>query len=310
MSKQQIINEIHRSARKNYNRRRVILKGIGDLWQADLIDLQRHAKFNKGYKYILVVIDAFSKFAWCAALKNKTKTEIKNAFVKLLKTENTPKHLQTDHGKEFYNSEFQSIMNAFNINHYSTYSSKKASIVERLIRTLKSKLYKHFSLVGNYIWIGQPLEDVVNTYNNTVHRIIKYKPKDVNCSNESIVKRNLQSIIKPFKKPKSMLNVGDYVRISKYKAEFQKGYTPNWSTEIFRIKKVYETNPVTYIIEDQRKQAILGSFYKEELQKTKVPDLYLVEKVLRRKGNQLFVKWLGLSSKDNSWIDKKNVILR
>ncbi|CAK1578742.1 unnamed protein product [Parnassius mnemosyne] len=101
--------------------------------------------------------------------------------------------------------------------------------------------------------------------------------------------------------------VGDYVRISKYKGTFENGYTPNWSTEIFIIRKLQNTIPTTYLIEDTiRGQPILGGFYAQELQKTKNPNIYLVEKVLRRKGNKVLVKWLGLSSSENSWIDKSN----
>ncbi|CAK1603722.1 unnamed protein product [Parnassius mnemosyne] len=105
--------------------------------------------------------------------------------------------------------------------------------------------------------------------------------------------------------------VGDYVRISKYKGTFEKGYTPIWSTKIFKIRKLQNTIPTIYLIEDTiRGQPILGEFYAQELQKTKNPNIYsyLVEKVLRRKGNKVLVKWLGLSSTENSWIDKSNIL--
>lgn len=310
MSKLQVVNEIHRSARKNFQRRNVILKGIGDLWQADLIDLQGYAKSNKGFKYVLTVIDAFSKFAWTTPLKTKEKREVKLAMDGILRNSSAPKNLQTDFGKEFYNNEFEHLMKSYKINHYSTFSTKKASIVERLIRTLKSKLYKYFSLSGKYKWIGKPLNDIVYTYNNSVHRTIKYKPKDVNKINESIVKQNIKNTQCKVMKTKNKFKVGEFVRISKFKAQFQKGYTPNWSTEIFAIKKINSTVPNTYIIEDQRKQPILGSFYEQELQKVKYPNLYLVEKVLKKKGNKLYVKWLGLNDSENSWIDKQSVVLR
>lgn len=308
MSKQQVVNEIHKAARKNFNRRCVILKGIDDLWQCDLIDMQKHAKENKGYKYIVIAIDAFSKFAWCVPVKSKAKLEITQAFQNILKEGRVPNNVQTDFGKEFYNDLFQSLMKTYKINHYSTYSTKKASIVERLIRTIKNKLYKYFSLVGNYKWIDRPIKSIVKEYNNTIHRTIKYKPKDVNAHNQIVVMKNIESSKKLTNKRKAKLKVGDHVRISKYKSCFQKGYTPNWSTEIFKVIKVNETTPVTYKIEDQHKQLILGTFYEQELQKTKHPDIYLVEKVLKKKGNKLFVKWLGLSSSENSWIDKNAVV--
>jgi hypothetical protein len=310
MEKQQIVNEIHRSARKNFKRRSVVLKGIDDLWQADLIDLQKLHTINKGNKYILTVIDTFSKYAWCIPIKSKIKTAVKNAFELIMKTtKRRPRNLQTDLGKEFYNNEFDAYLKFMKIHHYSTYSIKKASIVERLIKTLKIKLYKYFSFIGNYKWVGKPLDDIVKAYNHTVHRTTKFKPIDVDSNNEKEVKKNiLNSQSNVYKSKLNKFNIGDRVRISKYKSTFSKGYTPNWSTELFTIKHVNHTQPVTYHIEDQRKNIILGTFYEEELQKTKYPDIYLIEKVIKKKGSKLFVKWLGLSDSENSWIDIKAIV--
>lgn len=310
MTKEAIVNEIHKTARKNFRRRNVILKGIDDLWQADLIDLQKFKQFNNGYKYILVVIDCFSKYAWSVKVKSKSKSDITQAFEKVLtQSSRHPNNLQTDMGTEFYNQEFKKLMVSHNINHYSTYSVKKASIVERLIRTLKSKLFKCFSLNGNYKWIGQTLNNVMNTYNNTVHRTIKYKPVEVNDTIKNSVMRNItNSYLHLSNKGKERFRIGDHVRISKYKGDFEKGYTPNWSTEIFLIDKINQTRPRTYNIIDLRKQPILGCFYEQELQKTNHPGIYLIEKIIKKKGNKLFVKWLGFHDNENTWIDKKAVV--
>lgn len=283
MSKRQIVDEIHKPARKNFKRRRVILKGIDDLWQADLIDLQKFKSKNKQFNYILVIIDTFSKFAWAVAVKSKCKSEIRDAFKKVLLLGRIPTNLQTDLGKEFYNNEFDSLMKNYSINHYSTYSSKKASIVERFIRTIKNQLFKHFSLVGNYLWIGHPIETIVRDYNNKVHRTIKLAPIKVVKSNEMIIMKNIQNPECIPKFTRSKFNIGDSVRISKYKGAFHKGYTPNWSTELFTVTKVNKSNPPTYHLEDKRNQTILGSFYEQELQKTMCPNIYLIEKVVKKK---------------------------
>lgn len=307
MSKADVVNEIHRNVRVNFPRRNVITKDIDDLWQADLIDMQSVSKENKNFRFILTVIDTFSKYAWTFPIKTKSKEDVCYNFMKLLKTR-VPKNLQTDNGKEFYNDKFKKIMNSYNINHYSTFSTKKASIVERFIRTLKSKLYKAFSLKGNYNWIDNTLNNVIYEYNHTYHRTIGEIPAKVNNkSKKRILQKYLRLVKNGNVKPK--FKVGDYVRISKYKGTFEKGYTPNWSTEIFKIRKLQNTIPTTYLIEDTiRGQPILGGFYAQELQKTKNPNIYLVEKVLRRKGNKVLVKWLGLSSTENSWIDKSNIL--
>lgn len=310
MSKQQIVNEIHKTARRNFLRRSVVLKSIDDLWQADLMDMQNLRKYNKGYNYILIVIDCFSKYAWTQPLKSKNKLDVAHAFERiLLNTHRIPNNLQTDMGTEFYNNTFQGLMKTNKINHYSSFSTKKASIVERLIKTIKNKLYKYFSLNGNYKWLGKPLEVILESYNHTKHRTTKFKPIDVNKSNEQVIKENILKTHKHVSIPcKPKFKVGDYVRISRYKHNFEKGYTPNWSTELFTVKKINNTTPVTYHIQDQRKQPILGTFYEQELQKSNYPGVYLIEKVLKKKGSKLYVKWLGLSNSENSWIDKAALV--
>lgn len=310
MSKEIVVNEIHRNARLNFQRRHVVMRDIDDLWQADLIEMQSHSKDNSKNRYILAVIDTFSKYAWAYPLKQKSKTDVTQTFKKLLEKGRICKNLQTDLGKEFYNSDFKKQMAKYNINHYSSYSTKKASIVERFIRTLKNMLYKQFSLQGNYKWTNGLLDKVVQKYNSSFHRTIGMKPIQVNQENKYIILqkfKNLSEALSSKCKAKS-LKINDHVRISKYKGVFEKGYTPNWSTEIFKIVKVQNTNPVTYLLEDAKCNPILGSFYFEELQKTKHPDVYLVEKVLRKKGDKVFVKWLGLPKAENSWIDKSNIL--
>ena len=102
-----------------------------------------------------------------------------------------------------------------------------------------------------------------------------------------------------------IFRISENVRISKHKHIFEKGYTPNWTTEIFKIKRIQITNPTTYILEDYQGNTIKGGFYEHELLKTKYPRIFLVEKVLKTKGSKAFVKWLGFPTEHNSWVDKK-----
>lgn len=306
--KEDIVNEIHKPSRKTFRRRRVIIKGINDLIVADLVEMIPYAKLNKRYKYILVVINAFTKYVWCEPLKNKTGKEVTQAMKKILsEMKIKPKNLQTDLGKEFYNSTFKELVTNSNINHYSTYSSVKASIVERVNRTLKNKMWKQFSLQGNYKWINI-LQDIVDKYNNTTHRTIGMKPKDVRKKHEQILLEGAYSHFKIIDPKKPKFKVNDYVRISKHRGAFSKGYTANWTNEIFKVTQVVRTNPTTYQLQDFEGNVIKGLFYTEELQKVKHPDVFLVEKVLRRKGNNMYVKWLGLDNRHNSWIPKNQII--
>lgn len=306
--KRTVVEELHKPARINFKRRRVILKGLNDLFQADLVEMIPYAKVNKGFRYMLVAINAFSKYLYAKPIKRKSATMVTDAMRKILKSLKTPPHnLQTDLGKEFYNKEFKTLMKRYGINHYSTYSNKKSSIVERVNRTLKNMMWKEFSTQGSYKWLDL-LPKIVKKYNATKHRTTGYRPEAVNKSNAREILERAFSHTKTVDPKPQKFRLGDRVRISKHRTVFAKGYTPSWSNEIFKIVKVQLTNPTTYILEDDSGQHIQGAFYEYELQKTKHADVFLVEKVIRRKGQQLLVKWLGLDKKHNSWISKTDLV--
>lgn len=302
-----VVEELHKPIRKKFKRRSTIIRGLRDLFQADLAQLDLYARFNKNFKYALIVIDCFSKYVWFRPLKTKNAAEVVKAFESILKeASSAPSNLQTDQGSEFFNSKFKLLMKKYEINHYNTFNYTKASIAERVIRTLKERLFKYFSLNGSYKWLDA-LTKIVMEYNRTKHSTINMKPADVSKDNERIVLGRLNNLKKlPYSQRKFALN--DFVRISKAKHIFSKGYTPNWTTELFKIDKIKNTRPVTYSLKDLEGSPISGSFYNEELQKTYEPDVYLVEKVLKKRGNKIFVRWLGFSKSHDSWIDKANVI--
>ena len=102
----QVLNELHKAARKRFPRRRVQIRGFNDLFQADLVDLRNLASSNRGYKYILFVINAFSKYAWADPLKTKSGPEVTQAMARILDRMTAPRNLQVDAGKEFYNDPF------------------------------------------------------------------------------------------------------------------------------------------------------------------------------------------------------------
>lgn len=307
MSKLQVVNELHRDVRRHFVRRKTQMRGIADTIQADLVEMIPHASQNRNMKYILTAIDVFSKMAYARPVKNKTGVEVAKALKSIFDEINRPiKNLHVDMGKEFYNETVTQLLNRYKINRYSTFSTMKAAIVERFNRTLKKSMWKRFSFQGTYKWLGI-LDELIEQYNNTKHRTIKMKPIEVNDSNE----QRLLNTVYNYKTNvpwKIKFNVGDYVRLSKYKHVFEKGYTPNWTTEIFRIRKILYTDPITYLLVDFEGKEIEGGVYAEELQLVKQPDVYLVEKILKRRNNQVFVKWLGFDSKFNSWVDKNDVL--
>ena len=143
---------------------------------------------------------------------------------------------------------------------YSTHNEGKSVADERFIRTLKNKIYKYMTSISKNVYIDK-LDDMVNEYNNTYHRTIKMKPIDVKDNTYVNIDKKVND-----KNPK--FKVGDHVRISKYKKIFAKGYNPNWSDEIFVIKKMNNSVPWTYVINDLNGEEIIGTFYEKELQKT------------------------------------------
>ena len=304
--KQRLVEELHAPARKNFPRRRVVVRGYDDLWQADVVEMRPYTRFNRGYHYILTVIDVLSKYAWAVPLKAKSGNEVANAIAKIIRDDGRcPKNLQTDRGKEFYNSNVQKLLKKHNINHYLTYSIMKASIVERFNRTLKNGMWKLFTLNGNYKWIDS-LPHLVSNYNARKHRTIDMQPIDVTPAIADKLLAMMYNHVKIAAPAK--FKVGDPVRVSKFKTIFEKGYTPNWTTEVFKIVIVQKTNPVTYLLEDSRGKPIAGGFYEHELHRVANPDIHLVEKVLRKRRNEVYVKWLGFDNSHNSWISKDNVL--
>jgi len=308
--KNDIVNELHQPARRNFPRRNTVLKGVNDLFQADLIEVRPHSRVNKGYNYILTVINCFTKVADALPLKDKTAKTVANAMSQIIqRSKHKIRLLQTDDGKEYFNRIFSNLMNKYNINHFSTKSEKKASIIERFNRTLKGVMYKRFSERGTYVWYDI-LPTLIKEYNNTYHRTIGMKPASVNKKNEHIVSQRIKINTAPkteTRNPRKFF-VGEKVRISKYKGIFSKRYLPNWTNEVFTIHRVQPTVPETYILKDNRDEVLQGGFYGHELLKTYVGDVYLVEKVLKTKNDKVLVRWLGYDKTHDSWIPKTDLI--
>ena len=193
-----------------------------NLWGVDLADMQLLSKFNKGFRFLLCVIDVFSKYAWVIPLKDKKGISIVNAFQKILnKFNRKPNKIWVDKGSEFYNNYFKKWLRDNNTDMYSTNNGGKYVIAERFIRTLKNKIYKYMTSISKNVYLDK-LDDIVRKYNNTYHTSIKIKPVDVKDNTYIDFKKESND-----KDPKFKL--GNHVRISKYKNIFAKGYVPNWS---------------------------------------------------------------------------------
>ena len=280
-----------------------MVSGIDKIWAADLADMKALSKENEGVNFLLLVIDTFSKYGWIVPLKNKKAQTIVKALKEIFKESGRrPDKLWTDKGTEFFNKDVKDLVYL-----YATENEEKSSIAERWIRTMKEKMFKYFTDNNTNKYIDV-LPDLVEDYNNTVHSSTKFTPVEASKKeNEFKVWRNLY----PDRYKTSRLNPkfseGDKVRITKKKGVLEKGYTARWTEEIFTIKEIRETNPITYIIKDLQGEEIKGTFYEPELQKTE-PEIYRIEKVIEKEEGRSFVKWKGYPDKFNSWVDNKDLI--
>jgi hypothetical protein len=284
---------------------------IDDIWGADLVEMQEWSKQNKGYRYMLNVIDVFSKYAWSITLKDKTGKSVLDGFKLIVKGSNrTPKHIWVDEGKEFYNKLMDEWLKENNINRYSTHGEHKSVVIERFNRTLKEMMWKRFTAENTRNWIDM-IDKLLYSYNNErIHSTIGMTPADASIEKNKIeIIENTLSKTRNIPKSRIKFKIGDRVRISRIKGTFEKGYLPNWSEALYIIDKVQKTNPITYKIKDSMGRIIEGSFYNEELQKSD-QEVYRVEKVIRKKKidgvEHAFVKWSGYGDEYNQWIPMKD----
>ena len=256
--------------------------------------MQLMGKFNNGFRFLLCVIDVFSKYAWVVPLKDKKGVSIVDAFQKILdKSRRKPNKIWVNKGSEFYNNSFKKWLKDNDIEMYLIHNEGKSVDAERFIRTLKTKIYKYMAWISKNVYINK-LDDVLVEYNNTHQRTIKIKPADVKDNKYFDFKKEVNDRDPKFK-------VGDHVMISKYKNIFAKACTSNWPEEVFVIKKAENTVPWTYVINDLNVQEIIGTFNSNQQE-------FRIEKAIKRKGDKLYVKWKGYDSSFNSWIDKKDLV--
>ena len=265
--RQHKLHSVHkRITKKKFPRRRVIARFPFELFMADLIEYPRDKYKNNGYCFILVLIDCFTKMLYAAPMKKKNKEWCADAFESIFKNmDRFPINMVTDGGLEFFNSNVQDIFQNYGINHYRTPTSTrwKASVVERAIRTIKSRLEKYFEYKRTRKWINV-IDQVIQNINQTPHSAHGLPPQDVNEENRKSVYKKMY----PDRKLSVLcrLKIGDRVRKLREKTIFEKGYKQNWSDEIYIIRDVRQSNQVCwYKLETLTGQAVPGIWYYYQL---------------------------------------------
>ena len=307
-SKTSLAYSLHRPSRRKFKRERIMTNNIDYLWECDLVDMAHLKKENDNVTFLLTCIDTFSKYAWVMPLKRKTSSEVIKAFKEIMAQGRQPKKLRSDKGSEFINKDFQQLLKKQNITFYTANNEVKAAIVERFNRTLKGRMYRYFTAKNTLRYVDN-LQDFVSSYNNTYHRSIGMKPSEVNVGNVRTVRNRLFPEVRKKRRRLNNYNVGDYVRLSLKKRMFEKGYLENYTEEIFKIAKVFNTrSPTMYEVEDLNGEKISDRFYDDELQRVYLPKTFVVEEILKRKRKKgkifYLVRWRGYPSTFDEWVEE------
>lgn len=295
----------HLPYRRKFPRSKTITSSPNVQHQVDLLDYQKLASYNDGYKYILVDVDVFSKKLFLRAVKTKGALSIVDAFKDLFKKwDKIVFSVQSDQGREFVNEPLQKLFKSRGIKHFYTKSDLKSSIAERTIRTIRNVIERYFTANNTKRYIDV-LAQIEEGCNNTFHTSIGMTPNQVNERNAETVWLHLYGPKEMPKRPD--LTPGTAVRISKVRGTFTKSSLANWTTEIFYIHEGISGNPPYYHLRDYGGEIIQGRFYRQELQPVmKKDDIYQVESILqtrvRRGRTEYLVRWLGYPNKFDSWV--------
>ena len=309
---------LHRPHRIHFLRSKTIVGGIEKQWQADLSDLSDLSEENDGNRYILTVIDCFSKYAWAIPIKRKDAKTLEQAFTTLflIADPRVPVRLQTDKGLEFYNPRVKALLASKNILLFSTHSDTKAAIVERFNRTLKTRMFEYFTAKKTNRYMDV-LDKLLHSYNHSIHRTIGMKPADVERKHDEAIFALVygKELAKAYIKDGS-IKPNSTVRISRIKRDFEKGYTPNWSTEEFKVKQLQpEYGRELYKLKDSAGEELKGTFYREEIQPIQAKPkshLFEIESILKSRttstgAKEHLVKYKGYPKKFNAWVKDKDL---
>ena len=306
-----------RGARRKFKRSRVIVNGVDSQWDADLMDMVDLSKHNDDNKYVLVCIDIFSRYALCQPIKTKAGAHVVTGLQTILSEARKPNMIRTDRGMEFRSKEVNKYLKSMNIHHfYALNTETKANYAERLIKTLKHKIFRYMlkKRTDRYIDV---LQDLVHSYNHTVHRSLGTAPASITEDNEGesrlqqyLLRKKPSSKNKPYK-----LKVGQTVRLSHVRGIFDREYSQKWTGEVYTVQRRFKREGLPiYTIQDWDKEVIQGTFNEPELQAVTVDESteYRIEKVLKKrvinKQRQVLVRWLHWPKKYDSWIPENDVI--
>jgi len=306
----------HKPPPRIFPRQKILMSSLDEMWDADILDMQKYARQNSGYRYLAVFIDIFSRYIWVEPMKTKRNDEMLKVIHRVFKKGRKPLYLRTDQGNEYTGKYVQHYLRKNKVHHFTALNPLHANYAERLIRTLKGKIYRFFTANQTTRYIDH-LDDIVDSYLNTVHTTTKMKPINITEKNAQDVYEKLylpQQIAEENKVVKYTFEIGDKVHLAMNRSVFHKAYKETYFHEIFEVVKRTPTHPPRYKLMDLLKNKINGSFYTQQL--TKVPydytnDMQKIEKVVRYRkgtsGKEALIRWKGYSRKYDTWLHVEDI---
>lgn len=298
---------LHKKVVRKFPRRKTIVENIDEQWQIDLVDTKKFKFQNSHFQYLLCCIDVLSKYAWVEPIKDKTAKSCADAFQKIFNQGRVPQYIYSDWGNEF-KGECRALFLKHGVVQLDTQSDNKAAVVERFNRTLQERIERYFTFSGKKQYI-KVLQDLVYSYNRTIHSAIKTAPINVNNQNLTKVKENLYGVddlkIENDYSVRFAFKIGDYVRLAVDKSIFDKGYAANWSNEVYVVYFLNPSNPPNYKIKSLTGFEYDKNYYKEQLQL--VPENifpYDSFEVLEQKDNLDLVKKLNSENQETKWVKR------
>lgn len=311
----QEVYQVHSEPKRKYPTEAFITEYRDQFWDIDILILpDDKPKINRNFRYLLGVIDLFSRYVWGRLLRKKTAAETAKAFKSILEEGRKCEVLRGDAGAEFHGAAFKELLKKEKIPYITAYGHVKANFIERFFKSFQMKLYRysyHYN-TSNFVDVVQ---DIIKSYNNSVHGSTGFRPAEVNDANtielydrvyKPILDKRAAEVVEP------SFKVGDLVRISLFKDKFKRSYSQNWSEEVFEVWFVVLSHPPRYKIRDLKQENIQGSFYKEDLKRVNASEAkdinWKIERVIstrRLKGRrpQSLVQWYGYGPKFNTYID-------
>jgi len=310
----------HRPARRKFPLNFYNVHAIDDVWEIDICDYKSLAEFNDGFKYFVNIIDCLSRHVWAYALKSKSGKEVADTLQQHFEvTGRTCKLLQADHGREFTARVVQQLLRKHKVSFRTLENRGHAAVVEKANQRIKTTLHKFMTHQGTWKWV-EALPKVVHGYNHTIHSATGFRPVDVTPFNaydiwsENYLRKRLPPHHPLRRKRRNAtlndLHVGDHVRVSLVKTEFEKGYTARYSQQIYKISSIIRMKPFQmYTLTDLNGERLKGNFYHQELLKVlpPAPDTrFRVETVLKTRKQrgrrpEVLIRWEGYDKEFDSW---------